>query len=128
MAHPDLGVSRHARKQGVGGEHVAGCPTILPGLRLPHGAAQCLACQLHAVADAEHGDAEAKNARITLRGAGFVDARRPAREDDALGVEFADPVGRDVVPHDLAIHILLPHPAGDELGILRPEIEHEHAL
>ena len=34
--------------------------------------------------------------------------------------------GRDIVPHDFAIDMLLAHPAGDQLGVLRAEIEHQH--
>ena len=35
-------------------------------------------------------------------------------------------LGRDVVPHDLAIDVLLADAAGDELGVLRAEIEDQH--
>ena len=63
--------------------------------------------------------------RITLGRAFLVDAGWSARQDDPLGGERTDPVRRDVVPDDLAIDLLLTHPAGDELGVLRTEIEHE---
>ena len=39
--------------------------------------------------------------------------------------ELADPLGRDVVPDDLAVDLLLPHPPGDQLGVLRAEIQHQ---
>ena len=57
-----------------------------------------------------------------------VHAGRPAREDQPLRRELAHPVGRDVVPHDLAIHVLLADPSGDQLHVLRAEVEHEHSL
>ena len=39
------------------------------------------------------------------------------------GANLADALGRDVVPHDLAIDVLLAHAAGDQLGVLRAEVE-----
>ena len=45
-----------------------------------------------------------------------------------LGRELADALGRDVVPHDLAVDVLLADAAGDELGVLRAEVEDQHAL
>ena len=59
---------------------------------------------------------------------GVVHARRAAGEDDALRRQLAHALGGDVVPHDLAVDVLLAHAAGDELGVLRAEIEHQHAL
>ena len=69
-----------------------------------------------------------KIAGIALRCAVGVDAGRAAGKDDALGRELANALGRDVVPHDLAVDVLLAHAASDELGVLRAEVEHEHAL
>ena len=63
-----------------------------------------------------------------LRRAVGVHAGRAAGEDEPLRRELADALGRDVVPHDLAVDVLLAHPAGDELGVLRAEVEHEHPL
>ena len=37
-------------------------------------------------------------------------------------------LGRDVVPHDLAIDVLLANPAGDQLGVLRAEIQDQDFL
>ncbi len=57
---------------------------------------------------------------------GLVDAGRAAGENQALGGQFANPIGRDVVSNDFAVDVLLPHPPGDQLGVLRPEIQHQH--
>ena len=78
--------------------------------------AERLAGQLHAVADAQHGHAEAEDLRIALRRARLVDAGRPAGEDEPLGGQLADPLGRDVVPDDLAVDVLLRAPAGRSAG------------
>ena len=93
-----------------------------------HAAAERLAHELHAVADAEHGDAEIENRRIALRRAVGINARRAAGKDEPFRRELANARGRDIVPHDLAVHVLLAHAARDELGVLRAEVEHEHAL
>ena len=56
---------------------------------LPPSASQS---ELHAVADAQHGNAELEKFRIALRRAGFVDARRPAGEDEPLRGQLANPL------------------------------------
>ena len=66
--------------------------------------------------------------RVASRAPLGVHAGRSAGEDQALRRELADARGRDIVPHDLAVDVLLAHAAGDELGVLRAEVEHEHAL
>ncbi len=58
----------------------------------------------------------------------LVDAGRPAGEDDAPGSQLANALGRDVVPHDLAVDVLLAHAPGDQLGVLRAEIEDQHSF
>ena len=72
------------------------------------------------------GTPEAENFGIALRRPRLVHAGRPAGEDDPLRGQLADPLGRDVVADDLAIDVLLPHPPGDQLRILRAEVEHQH--
>src|SRR5437868_2812676 len=84
--------------------------------------AEGLADQLHAVADAEHGNAKLENGWIATRRTRLINARGTAGEDDALGSEFLDPGGRHVVPHDLAVHALLADPPGDQLGVLRAKV------
>jgi len=128
VAHPDLGAGWHAREEFVFLEHLARRPAVFAGLRPPDLTAEGVAGQLHAVADAEHRNAESKNRRVAPWRARLVDARRPAGEDDALGVERTDAVGGHVVPDDLAIDMLLANPPSDELRVLRAEVEHEHPL
>ncbi len=103
-------------------------PAVLPRGSTFHAAAEGLARQLHAVADAQHGQSEVEDLRIALRRPGLVDARRPAGENQPFGTDLSDPLGRDIVANDLAINLLLANATGDQLGILRPEIEDEHLL
>ena len=108
-----------------GSRDAAPRPAVLAGRRALHRAAERLAGQLHPVADAQHGQAEAEDFRVALRRARLVHAGRPAGKDHSLRGQFANPLGGDVVPNDLAVDVLLPHPPGDQLGILRAEIQHQ---
>src|SRR4051812_17211142 len=88
-------------------------------------AAEDVADELHAVADPQHGHAQFEEPRGAKGGAGLVDARRPAGEDQGQGVQLLDTLEGHVVPNDAGEGLALPDPAGDELHVLRPEIEHE---
>ena len=85
--------------------------------------AQGLARQLHPVADPQDRDAQLEEPGVAVRRARLVDARRPAREDQRQRVQLADPLERDVVPHDPREGVPLADPPGDELDVLRAEVE-----
>src|SRR3954451_20041524 len=91
-------------------------------------AAQRLTHELHAVTDAEDGDAEVEDCGVAVRSALGIHARRAAGEDQSDWGEFAHAADRDVVPYDLGIDVLLANAASDELGELRTEIQNEHAF
>ena len=79
--------------------------------------------RLHAVADTEHRHSELE---YRVRGAvagRLVDRFGAAGEDDALRGEGAEPFRVDVERVDLGVHARLAHPPGDELGVLRAEVE-----
>ena len=126
VAHPHVDLAGHAGEQFVGLRDAASRPAVLARRRPLDRAAQRLAGQVQAVADAQHRQAEAEDVRVALRRPRLVHARRPAGENQPLGGQLANPLGRDVVSHDFAVDVLLPHPPRDQLGILRPEIEHQH--
>ena len=48
-----------------------------------------------------------------------------SRQDDALRAEAAHELVADIVRMDLAIDLGLAHPPGDELGVLRAEVQDE---
>ena len=128
VAHPDFGfVGDPVEQIGVRHDPHMG-PAIFAGRSAFDLPAQRLADQLHAVADAQHGNAQLENRRIAMRSAGFVNARRAARKNQAARGQLLHAGGRDVVPHDFAIDALLAHPPGDQLGVLRAEIEDQHLL
>ena len=86
-------------------------------------ATQQLGHELEAVADAKHWDAELEDLRIDHRRAGLFDAVGAPGQDDALRPEGADLLERHGAGVDLAVDVQLPDPTGDELRVLRPEIE-----
>ena len=128
MAHPHLGGGRNALEQWVSRHHFAGGPAVLARRSPSDAAPQGITRQLHPVADAENGDAESEQGGVAAGGPLLVDARRATGEDDPPGGDVAEAAGGDVVTDDLAEDILLPHPAGDQLGILRAEIEDDDPL
>ena len=77
----------------------------------------------HAVADAEHGNAELEHrvgrAQLVL----LVGRSVAARQDDPLRRELADERIADVVRMDLAVHVRLAHAPRDQLRDLRAEVE-----
>ena len=79
--------------------------------------------RLHAVADAEHRDAELEQLRVEPRGAGRVDRGRAAGEDQALRRAAADLVDADVVRQQLGEDAALAHAAGDQLRVLAAVVE-----
>ena len=76
----------------------------------------------------EHRNAEPKNCRVALRRSSLIDARRSATEDQPARRVPANLVGRQVMPHDLAIDVVLADAASDELRVLGPKIENENPL
>ena len=81
--------------------------------------------QLHAVADAEHRDAELEQLAIQARRAVGVDRGRAAGEDQALGLAPADLLRADVMGQQLAEDAQLAHAARDELRVLPAVVEHD---
>src|SRR5262249_59578717 len=91
-----------------------------------HLAAEHLAGELYAVTDAQDGDAQVEDGRVAARRAGLVDAGGAAGEDEAARLQRGDAGRRQVVAGQLAEDGLLAHPPGDELAVLRAEVEDQH--
>lgn len=94
----------------------------LAGLHL---AAQLLAHELHAVADAEDRHAEVEDRAVDAGRARLEDAVRPAREDDALRRVGLRPFRRDVERDDFGIDVLFADAPRDELRVLRAVVEND---
>src|SRR5207253_5989318 len=63
-----------------------------------------------------------------FRRAFLINARWPAAQNQPARRMPLNLLRRDVVPHNLAIDVILAYAAGNELGILGPKIEHQHTL
>ena len=88
-------------------------------------AAESLRHQLVAVADAEHRNTEVEDRRVNLRASRLVDARRTTRKDDARGVPRSQFCRRQIVRDDLGIDVRLTYAPGDELRVLRAQVDDE---
>ena len=93
-----------------------------------HGAAKLHRHRLHPVADAQHWRAALEHGVVDARRGLGGDGLRAAGEDDAAWREVAQRVGADVEGADFAVDAVFAHPAGDELGGLGTEIQHQHAV
>ncbi len=111
---------------GRGGRHFSVAELAVVAGRDPP--AELLRHRLHAVADAEHRDAEFEDRarrRGRLRLGGGLGA---AGKDDALRAKAADFFVRDVPRVDFAVDAELADPPGDELRVLRAEVEDQDAI
>jgi hypothetical protein len=78
---------------------------------------------LHAVADAEDGEAGFENVLRDVGRVRFVDGARTAGEDEAFGADGHDLIARRVPREELAVDMRLADAASDELGVLGAEVE-----
>ncbi len=128
MAHPDVDFVGQAVKELRFTRHSATGRAVLACRGTIDASPQCLASQLHAIADAEYRQPQFENFGIAFRRATFVDARRATRENQTFGLVSRDLFGSDIVPHNLAENMLLPNTPRDQLCVLRAKIENQHAL
>ena len=128
MAHPHpaaRGQPAEERAPGLRREDRLPVLAVARALHLP---AQHVAHQLHAVADAHHRHPELEEARVAPGSAALVDAVGTAGEHDASRAAPGQGIGPRSRRQDLGVDLHLPQPAGDELGVLRAEIEDEDGL
>src|SRR5262249_54048235 len=99
VAHPGNRFAGNPGEQAVGFLNADMRTSKLAAARGLHLAAERLAGELHAVADAEHGNAKVEDRRVELRRSRLVDAGRSTGEDEAAGRQLADARCRHVVAH-----------------------------
>jgi hypothetical protein len=91
-------------------------------------ASQLLREQLVAVADTQDREPQLEDPRIRSGRSLLIYARGATRKNESGSATAFDLPGRDIIGYDLRIYLTLPHPAGDKLGVLRPEIYHQHTF
>ncbi len=131
VAHPDVDFVWQA---GEDPAIVGGCGdvdlrrAVLAVLRRGDAAAERVSQQLHPVADPEDRDAAGDDPRGELRRARLVDRVRPTGEDNAARLEGQRLLGGGVERQHLAIDRRLADAAGDQLAVLRAEIEDDDGI
>ena len=128
VAGPDPDLARKPVEEGAArlGPH-GGVTELALGRRL-HLSPQDVGHQLHAVADAEHRHPEGQHPLGAPGRLGLADARRPPGENQPGRPPGRQLVDRGVKREDLGIEIELAQSTGDQLGVLRSEVEHEQGL
>ena len=101
---------------------------VFAHLGVEHGTAERHRRDLMPIAKAEHRHAQLVDRRVDARGVFGVHARRASRQDDGGRRHLAYLLGGDVARHDLRVHMKVAHAAGNQLPVLRPEVEHEDFL
>ena len=99
---------------------------VLTGAGARDGTAERLRHRLKSVADTEHRHAQVEQRRIQLWRALGVHTGGATGEHYRLRVTGFDLVDRRGVRNHFGVHPGLAHPAGDQLGILCAEVDHQH--
>ena len=129
VAHPDVeGAGQAAEERRFGDRTVDFGVAVLARGGGFDVAAEVVDDELQAVADAEDGDAEGEERGVGGGGVGVVDGAGAAGEDDAAGRERADLVEGRGAGKDDGEDVELADAAGDELGVLRAEVEDDDCL
>ena len=102
--------------------------SVLAVRRAINGPAEQLGHELQPVADTQDRDAHLEDAAVDERRARLLDAERAAREHDPARLEGADLLHGHRAGVDLAVNVQLADAAGNELRVLRAEIEDEDLL
>ena len=84
--------------------------------------------QLKSVADAENGNSQLEDGRIAFGGVFGIDARGTAGKDDPARILLADLRRRRGVGHDFTVDVALPDTPGDQLAVLRPEVQYNNGF
>ena len=128
MAHEHLLLCVHAAeepgsgfKPGVHGAVFA----VFTGADL---AAQHVADQLHAIADAQHRHAQVKHLFRACGGVGGIYALRAAGKDNTDGIQGANFFDGGGIRLDNGIYGTLPHPAGNEFLVLAAKVQDHNRL
>ncbi len=125
VAHP-----HRLLRQKVGQQHAGLCnhelrPAVLPKARGLDPAPQGLGHGLLAVADPEHGHSQLEQPVVDRGGPFGIHRRGPSGQDQAGRPAGFELLQRGVERDDLGVHVALPDPPRDELGVLGPEVDDE---
>ncbi|MNC21047.1 hypothetical protein D3C75_690160 [compost metagenome] len=96
-------------------------------LRGPFHLAVQLEChQLHAVADAQHRNAQIVDSRVNMRRPLRIHTGRPSGEYNALRRKRLEPVQRNIVRQQFAVHSQIPDTSCNQLVVLAAKVQHDN--
>ena len=128
VAHPADELRVQGREQIARRKHVHLGAAEFGMVRRLHVSAQGTCHELHAVADAKHGDAQLEHRGIDARRAFGIHARRPPAQDDSVWIDAPQFLGGDGVREYFAVNVALTNPPRDKLVVLRAKIQHRDKL
>ena len=128
VAHPHGLLERSGIEQRALAVALDGGGAVLADLGVAHLAAERHGGHLVAVAKAQDGQTQVVDGGIDRRRVLGIHGRGAAGEDQRGGGHLTHLVGRDVARDDLRIHMQVAHATGDELRILRAEVEYQYLL
>ncbi len=123
MTHPDRLDIRQARMQFPAKDFQLRA-AVFAGAGMGDGPAECLRHGLKSIADAEHRETKVEQRGIKLRSAVGIDTCRSAGKHDCQRITSLDLLDSGGVRDDLGKNPRFPHPAGDQLRVLRAEVDH----
>ena len=126
VTHPHADGVRDAGEQLTWGCDAQAGASVLRGSGVGDLTTEGLSHGLEAVTDAHHRHTGVEQGRVDARCPIHVDRGRTSGKDDRgwfLGEHLAD---WHVVRDDFGVNVHLTHPAGNELGVLRPEVDHQN--
>ena len=103
-------------------------PAILAVLRFGDLSAGQMRHELHSVTNAENRNALIEQFLRNGRRLLFVDARRPPRQHDPLRTIRENRRERRRARQNLRVDLRFPDAAGDQLGVLRSEVENQNSI
>jgi hypothetical protein len=123
VAHPHPVAARQPRQQRPGLSDVDERPAELGHPGTADLAAQRLRHRLEAITDAEHRHARLEDGPVEPGGSLGVHRLGTTAQDDRLGAASQHLRDAHRVRHDLGVDACLTDPPGDQLGVLRPEVD-----
>ena len=128
VAHPHGLLKRRGVEELALAVALDGGGAVLADLGVAYLAAERDGGHLVAVAEAQNGQAEVIDCGIDRGRVLRVHGRGAARQNQRRGRHLAHLFGRDVARDDLGIYMQVAYATGDELRILRAEVEDQHLL
>ncbi len=128
VAHPHVLALRKPGEEPGSADDVERSLAVLGDVVARDAATQLMGDELVSVADSEHRDSRRQDPGVDAVGALCIHGSRTTGQHDARRAPPLDLAGGDVARNDLRVDVCLAYPPGDELRVLRTEIDDEHPI